>query len=100
MYVVTKRGMPETPSRSVTCHCITITMIPQLARPHNHLSNRAKVRAALERKPVFKSVLQNPFQICWYASVPVPFKSTANHPQAVGPNERSECCSGSPRGRP
>ncbi|KAF8560059.1 hypothetical protein OG21DRAFT_1401010 [Imleria badia] len=45
-------------------------MATQLARPHTHLSNRAKVRSALERKPVFKGVLQNPFQITW-PSVPV-----------------------------
>ncbi|KAF9245811.1 hypothetical protein BU15DRAFT_40445 [Melanogaster broomeanus] len=45
-------------------------MSGQVARPHNHLSNRAKVRSALERKPVFKSVLENPFQIKW-PSVPV-----------------------------
>lgn len=46
-------------------------MATQLARPHTHLSNRAKVRSALERKPVFKSVLENPFQISWC----VPFQS-------------------------
>ncbi|KAF8140573.1 hypothetical protein EV363DRAFT_1393507 [Boletus edulis] len=40
-------------------------MAAQLARPHTHLSNRAKIRSALERKPVFKSVLENPFQISW-----------------------------------
>jgi len=40
-------------------------MSAQLARPHSHLSNRAKVRSALERKPVFKSVLENPFHISW-----------------------------------
>ncbi|KAG8219531.1 hypothetical protein J3R82DRAFT_481 [Butyriboletus roseoflavus] len=45
-------------------------MATHLARPHSHLSNRAKVRAALERKPVFRSVLESPFQISW-PSVPV-----------------------------
>ncbi|KAH0838042.1 hypothetical protein J3R83DRAFT_6282 [Lanmaoa asiatica] len=44
-------------------------MTTHLARPHSHLSNRAKVRSALERKPVFKGVLENPFQISW-PSVP------------------------------
>lgn len=46
-------------------------MAPHLARPHTHLSNRAKDRAAFERKPVYKSVLENPFQIGWC----VPFQS-------------------------
>ncbi|KAF8846061.1 hypothetical protein BDN67DRAFT_888142, partial [Paxillus ammoniavirescens] len=45
-------------------------MSDQPARAHNHLSNRARVRSALERKPVFKSVLENPFQIKW-PSVPM-----------------------------
>ncbi|KIK97552.1 hypothetical protein PAXRUDRAFT_212549 [Paxillus rubicundulus Ve08.2h10] len=45
-------------------------MSDQPARVHNHLSNRAKVRSALERKPIFKSVLENPFQIKW-PSVPM-----------------------------
>lgn len=49
-------------------------MATQLAHAHGHLSNRARVRAALDRKPVFKSVLENPFQISWY----VPFKSHRN----------------------
>ncbi|KIJ66262.1 hypothetical protein HYDPIDRAFT_26627 [Hydnomerulius pinastri MD-312] len=44
-------------------------MSGQAARTHNHLSNRAKVRSVLERKPVFKSVLENPFHIKW-PSVP------------------------------
>ncbi|KAG9314079.1 hypothetical protein JVU11DRAFT_4860 [Chiua virens] len=45
-------------------------MTTQLAQTHGHLSNRAKVRSTLERKPVFKSVLQNPFRIDW-PSVPI-----------------------------
>ena len=49
-------------------------MPTQLARPHSHLSNRAKVRSALQRKPVFKSVLENPFQISWC----VPFQTYGN----------------------
>ncbi|KAI6120627.1 hypothetical protein EDD16DRAFT_826432 [Pisolithus croceorrhizus] len=36
----------------------------------NNFSNRAKARLALERKSVFKSVLDNPFQVKW-PSVPV-----------------------------
>ena len=51
-----------------------IIMSTQLARPHSHLSNRAKVRSALQRKPVFKSVLENPFQISWC----VPFQTYGN----------------------
>jgi ribonuclease P/MRP protein subunit POP3 len=49
-------------------------MTTQLARLHSHPSNRAKVRSALARKPVFKSVLENPFQISWC----VPFQSYGN----------------------
>ncbi|KAF9225480.1 hypothetical protein BS17DRAFT_778644 [Gyrodon lividus] len=45
-------------------------MSAQVVRPHNHLSNRAKVRSVIERKPVFKNVLENPFQVKWPA-VPV-----------------------------
>ncbi|KIJ22061.1 hypothetical protein PAXINDRAFT_124530 [Paxillus involutus ATCC 200175] len=45
-------------------------MSDQPARAHNHLSNRARVRSVLERKPIFKSVLENPFQIKW-PSVPI-----------------------------
>lgn len=51
-----------------------------LARPHTHLSNRAKVRSALERnKPVFRSVLDNPFRIAWC----VPFQSHRNTPPTI-----------------
>ncbi|KAI6115291.1 hypothetical protein EV401DRAFT_80000 [Pisolithus croceorrhizus] len=39
-------------------------------RVQNNFSNRAKVRLALERKSVFKSVLDNPFRVKW-PSVPV-----------------------------
>ncbi|KAL4062989.1 hypothetical protein V8B97DRAFT_1674663 [Scleroderma yunnanense] len=39
------------------------------ARVQNNFSNRAKTRLAVERKAVFRSVLENPFQIKW-PSVP------------------------------
>lgn len=35
------------------------------AKVHTHQSNRATAKQALERKPVFKSTLDNPFQIKW-----------------------------------
>lgn len=73
-------------------------MAAQLARPHTHLSNRAKVRSALERKPVFKSVLENPFQISWCVPFPSRCEYVANHPQAVGPSEYPERRFSSPRG--
>ena len=54
------------------------TLMTSLAHPHAHLSNRAKVRSALDRKPVFKGVLENPFQIAW--CVPFPSRQhTPNH---------------------
>lgn len=39
-------------------------------RVQNNFSNRAKARLALERKSVFKSVLDNPFRVKW-PSIPV-----------------------------
>lgn len=75
-------------------------MTTQLARPHRHLSNRAKVRSALERKPAFKGVLENPFHIGWYVHSGNPLHSTTNRPQAITLRELTECCPGSPRGSP
>ncbi|KAG2342398.1 hypothetical protein BDR05DRAFT_976521 [Suillus weaverae] len=40
-------------------------MSDKAARSHTHTSNRAKARATIERKDVFKSVLENPFRIQW-----------------------------------
>lgn len=40
-------------------------MSNKAARSHTHTSNRAKARATIERKDVFKSVLENPFRIQW-----------------------------------
>lgn len=40
------------------------------ARVQSNFSNRAKARLAVERKTIFKSVLENPFQVKW-PSVPV-----------------------------
>ncbi|KZP25321.1 hypothetical protein FIBSPDRAFT_734065 [Athelia psychrophila] len=40
------------------------------AKTHTHQSNRAKVHAHIERKPVFKTVLDSPFHIPW-PSVPM-----------------------------
>ncbi|EGN93126.1 hypothetical protein SERLA73DRAFT_189981 [Serpula lacrymans var. lacrymans S7.3] len=45
-------------------------MSDKTARTHTHVSNRAKNRATVERKPVFKSVLDNPFHVRW-PSIPV-----------------------------
>ncbi|KAJ7293740.1 hypothetical protein C8J57DRAFT_1269865 [Mycena rebaudengoi] len=46
------------------------------ARTHTHVSNRAKSRDTLEKKVVFKSVLDSPFRIQW-PSVPVNLQNTA-----------------------
>ncbi|KAJ6621191.1 hypothetical protein B0H10DRAFT_2019173 [Mycena sp. CBHHK59/15] len=46
------------------------------ARTHTHSSNRAKARETLEKKVVFKSVLDSPFRIQW-PSVPVNLQNTA-----------------------
>ncbi|KAG2154201.1 uncharacterized protein EDB93DRAFT_1239571 [Suillus bovinus] len=40
-------------------------MSDKAARSYTHVSNRAKARATVERKNVFKSVLENPFRIQW-----------------------------------
>ncbi|KAG2068938.1 hypothetical protein BDR04DRAFT_1157337 [Suillus decipiens] len=40
-------------------------MSDKTARSHTHASNRAKAQAIIERKDVFKSVLENPFRIQW-----------------------------------
>lgn len=40
-------------------------MSNKAARSHTHTSNRAKARETIERKDVFKSVLENPFRIQW-----------------------------------
>ncbi|KAG0692641.1 hypothetical protein DFH29DRAFT_475252 [Suillus ampliporus] len=40
-------------------------MSDKAARSYSHTSNRAKARATIERKEVFKSVLENPFRIQW-----------------------------------
>ncbi|KAG1753556.1 uncharacterized protein EDB91DRAFT_1098643 [Suillus paluster] len=40
-------------------------MSDKAARSHSHMSNRAKARITIERKDVFKSVLENPFRIQW-----------------------------------
>ncbi|KAH9937214.1 uncharacterized protein B0H18DRAFT_1081465 [Fomitopsis serialis] len=45
-------------------------MADKLVRTHTNQSNRAKAKDALERKPVFRSVLDNPFRVQW-PSVPV-----------------------------
>ncbi|KII94068.1 hypothetical protein PLICRDRAFT_36303 [Plicaturopsis crispa FD-325 SS-3] len=46
-------------------------MSNQIARSYSHPTNRAKARSGeLERKPVFKSVLDNPFRVQW-PSVPL-----------------------------
>lgn len=36
-----------------------------VAKAHSHVSNRAKNKQALERKPAFKACLSNPFEIEW-----------------------------------
>ncbi|KDQ63202.1 hypothetical protein JAAARDRAFT_29217 [Jaapia argillacea MUCL 33604] len=45
-------------------------MSERTARMHTNVSNRAKAKQSLERKVVFKSVLDNPFHIQW-PSVPM-----------------------------
>ena len=40
-------------------------MTDNAARTHTHISNRSKHRDNIERKVVFKSVLDNPFRIPW-----------------------------------
>ncbi|KAH7927272.1 hypothetical protein BV22DRAFT_1032022 [Leucogyrophana mollusca] len=45
-------------------------MSDKTARSHTHVSNRAKARETLERKAVYKSVLENPFRIQW-PSIPI-----------------------------
>ncbi|KAG2363650.1 hypothetical protein BDR07DRAFT_1403508 [Suillus spraguei] len=45
-------------------------MSDKAARSHTHTSNRAKARATIERKDIFKSVLENPFRIQW-PSIPL-----------------------------
>lgn len=44
-------------------------MSSAIARTHTNQSNRAK--DTLERKVVYKSVLENPFQVAWCAPDPV-----------------------------
>ncbi|KAJ7751328.1 hypothetical protein DFH07DRAFT_534169 [Mycena maculata] len=46
------------------------------ARVHNHVSNRAKSRETLEKKVVFKPVLDSPFRVPW-PSVPTNLQNTA-----------------------
>ncbi|KAJ7161414.1 hypothetical protein C8R43DRAFT_992799 [Mycena crocata] len=46
------------------------------ARVHTHTSNRAKSRETLEKKVVFKSVLDSPFRVPW-PSVPLNLQNTA-----------------------
>ncbi|KAF9654187.1 hypothetical protein BDM02DRAFT_3074706, partial [Thelephora ganbajun] len=41
-----------------------------IAKVHSHVSNRAKNKQTLERKPAFKPCLSNPFEIDW-PSVPI-----------------------------
>jgi hypothetical protein len=36
-----------------------------IAKVHTHVSNRAKNKQALERKPALKPCLSNPFEIDW-----------------------------------
>ncbi|TFK56733.1 hypothetical protein OE88DRAFT_1650167 [Heliocybe sulcata] len=45
-------------------------MSDQTAKVHTAVSNRAKAKQSLERKTVFKSVLDNPFRVRW-PSVPM-----------------------------
>ncbi|KAH7916420.1 hypothetical protein BJ138DRAFT_468458 [Hygrophoropsis aurantiaca] len=45
-------------------------MSEKTARSHTHVSNRAKARETLEKKAVYKSVLENPFRIKW-PSIPM-----------------------------
>lgn len=40
-------------------------MADKLVRTHTNQSNRSKAKEALERKTVFRSVLDNPFRIQW-----------------------------------
>ncbi|KAJ7103361.1 hypothetical protein B0H15DRAFT_209375 [Mycena belliarum] len=46
------------------------------AKVHTHVSNRAKARETLEKKLVFKSVLDSPFRVPW-PSVPINLQNTA-----------------------
>ncbi|KAJ7492462.1 hypothetical protein FB451DRAFT_1218376 [Mycena latifolia] len=46
------------------------------AKVHTHVSNRAKSRETLEKKVVFKSVLDSPFRVPW-PSVPMNLQNTA-----------------------
>jgi ribonuclease P/MRP protein subunit POP3 len=41
-------------------------MSETIARTYTHISNRARARQDVDRKVVFKSVLDNPFRIRWY----------------------------------
>ncbi|KZT75097.1 hypothetical protein DAEQUDRAFT_761059 [Daedalea quercina L-15889] len=50
-------------------------MADKLVRTHTNQSNRAKAKDALERKVVFRSVLDNPFRVQW-PSVPVNVQNT------------------------
>ncbi|KAH9837012.1 uncharacterized protein C8Q71DRAFT_756488 [Rhodofomes roseus] len=45
-------------------------MADKLVRTHTNQSNRAKAKDALERKVVFRSVLDNPFRVQW-PSIPI-----------------------------
>ncbi|KAJ7170044.1 hypothetical protein C8R46DRAFT_1090940 [Mycena filopes] len=46
------------------------------ARVHTHISNRAKAREPLEKKVVFKAVLDSPFRVPW-PSVPLNIQNAA-----------------------
>ncbi|KAJ7110049.1 hypothetical protein C8R44DRAFT_884056 [Mycena epipterygia] len=46
------------------------------ARVHTNVSNRAKARETLEKKVIFKSVLDSPFRVQW-PSVPINLQNTA-----------------------
>lgn len=43
-------------------------MTDSIVRTHTNQSNRAKAKDALERKTIFRSVLDNPFRIQWYCA--------------------------------
>lgn len=55
--------------RAQSIPATTATMAPGnkagVANVHSHVSNRAKNKQALERKPAFKACLSNPFEIEW-----------------------------------
>lgn len=56
------------------------------ARVQNNFSNRAKARLAVERKTIFKSVLDNPFQVKWSVLPPLS-RRLSHHSKAICSNK-------------